>query len=104
MGVDFKEAQEIRANGRTGRAFAFVCFRWERDGRMMAFPLRLDLTGPPTLGYQHNPAWKPIPYGVVRTQISMDHILQAGNTSAMDLNDMDFEDIINGMGSLSMDV
>ncbi|KAK0185744.1 hypothetical protein F5146DRAFT_1125095 [Armillaria mellea] len=44
MEVDFKEAQEIRANGGTSRAFAFVCFRWERDGRMMAFPLRFDLT------------------------------------------------------------
>ncbi|KAK0437147.1 uncharacterized protein EV420DRAFT_1589018 [Desarmillaria tabescens] len=108
MEVDNKEAQEIRDNGGTGRAFAFVCFRWERDGRMMAFPLRIDLTALTTPGYQHISAWKPILYGVVREQISMDElaqdILQAGSTtSSMNLNDMDFEDIIDDMGMLSMD-
>ncbi|KAK0201563.1 hypothetical protein DFS33DRAFT_998571 [Desarmillaria ectypa] len=106
MEVDFKEAQEIKASGGTGRAFAFVCFRWERDGPMIAFPMRLNLTAPPTHGHQHISAWKPILYGTVRKQILMDelsqHILQAGTTLSMDLNDMNFENIINDMETLSM--
>ncbi|KAK0487176.1 hypothetical protein IW261DRAFT_1603301 [Armillaria novae-zelandiae] len=108
MEVDFKEAQEIRSNGGTGsRALAFVCFQWEQDGRMIGILLRFDLTAQPTPGHQHISAWKPILYGVICEQISMGDLsrdmLQAGTTeSSIDLNDMDFEDIVDDMETLSM--